>query len=648
MVSRRNLLKGICSSAILGPIAAATAGCGDGQPDFTFTPFGNNPGSRRPNILLMMCDQLRTISSAYPTNTGEIPELREVMSFAKTLTPGNPYADLLRGFARLRKNAVVARTHYIAAAACSPSRTSIMTGQYPSLHGVTQVNGTFKEANEIQFLDPNGVPTIGDWFEAAGYEAYYMGKWHVSDPPPPYDLTPWGFRGYESSGPEPHGSDPDNLGTFRDPGFGDIVTNFLNERDPNSDQPWFAVASFVNPHDIVAYPLPFFRPELLQNGEFVTAGTPPITNPQPIPAENQQSEPNSDGLVLDLNPDDFPQETFNLPPNLEEDLSTKPECHFDYSFKMQLALEALFPQIIGLSLPFPFQLDSQFQDWVRRYGQFYVYLQYLADLEIRRVLDTLDAKGLTDNTIVVFTSDHGEYLCSHGTMIEKWHAAYEEVTHVAMVVSSPLVNQDPDNIIEVTTPTSHIDLVPTLLGLAGIRGADLDKAAEVIRDRGHTQVRELPGTDLTGVILGRETLDRPGVLFTTDDRITELPDGVANPAKQAQFDVYLNKVDNLINIRNVPIVPGSVRQPNSVRSFADGVWKFNRYLDPNGQEPDQWEMYHLPSDPLENTNLVDFRTSALRNGVTVPGISTADLEAKRVQLKADLAAQESQMQLTPI
>ena len=103
MVSRRNLLKGICSSAILGPIAAATAGCGDGQPDFTFTPFGNNPGSRRPNILLMMCDQLRTISSAYPTNTGEIPELREVMSFAKTLTPGNPYADLLRGFARLRK-----------------------------------------------------------------------------------------------------------------------------------------------------------------------------------------------------------------------------------------------------------------------------------------------------------------------------------------------------------------------------------------------------------------------------------------------------------------------------------------------------------------------------------------------------------------
>lgn len=593
----------------------------------------------------MMCDQLRLTPPGFPADNGEVPALREVLGFARELSLGNPFSDLLQGFTRLRKHAVVARNHYIASAACAPSRTTMMTGQYPTLHGVTQVDGTFKAADEVPWLDPNGVPTVGDWFEAAGYEAYYMGKWHVSDPPPPYDLTPWGFRGFESSGPEPHGSDPNNLGTFRDPGFGDIVTEFLNERDPTSEQPWFAVASFVNPHDIVAYPMPFFGPRGVDST--VTGATPPITAPQPIPTRGQETNPNADGLILDLNPDGFPQETFNLPPNLTEDLSSKPDCHHDYAYKMQLAMRSLFPRPVEPLLPFPFQLNEQFQEWVLGYCQFYIYLQYLVDLELRRVLDTLDAKGLTNNTIVVFTSDHGEYACSHGSMIEKWHAAYEEVTHVPMVVSSPLVNNSADQMIEVSTPTSHIDLAPTLLGLAGIRGEQLQAAAEKIRQNGHSQVRELVGTDLSGVLLNGQTVDRPGVLFTTDDRITELPDGVAQPAKLDTYNRYLEDVE-MLRLRGVDIAPGSVRQPNSVRSLTDGSWKLNRYWDPNGNEADQWEMYHLPSDPVEDINLVDHRTGELRGGVSVPGMTAAQLEAKRVQLREQLAQQERELLLTPV
>lgn len=644
MISRRDLLKGICTSTILGPLAVATAGCGDDLPQSVFTGTAGGP-SRRPNILLMMCDQLRLTPPGYPAGEGELPSLREILSFANTLTPDNPFRDLFQGFTRLRRHAVVARSHYIASAACAPSRTSMMTGQYPSLHGVTQVDGTFKAADEVPWLDPQGVPTLGDWFEASGYEAYYMGKWHVSDVQPPYDLTPWGFRGFETSGPEPHGSDPNNLGVYRDPGFGDIVTQFLRERDPNSEQPWFAVASFVNPHDIVAYPVPFFGPEGTTGT--VADGVPPLTAPQPIPRPGQETRPDDDGMVVELNPDAFPQETFRLPPNLLEDLSTKPECQFDYSYKMQLALRALFPRPAGALLPFPFQRQEDYEEWVRRYGQFYVYLQYLVDLELRRVLDTLDAQGLTDNTIVVFTSDHGEYLCSHGTLIEKWHAAYEEVTRVAMVVSSPLVNNNPDQMIEVTTPTSHIDLAPTLLGLAGIRGEALQQAAETIRANGHTQVRPLVGTDLTDVLLRRQPLDRSGVLFTTDDRVTELPDGVAEPEKADEYQRYLQDVE-FLRERGVPLAPGPVRQPNTVHSFADGIWKFNRYIDPRGDQQDQWEMYHLPSDPTELTNLVDFRTSALRDGVAVPGMSTQELEAQRLRLLESLTERENALLLTPV
>ena len=39
-----------------------------------------------------------------------------------------------------------------------------------------------KKANDpaMQWLDPNSVPTLGDWFRAGGYETHYRGKWHIS------------------------------------------------------------------------------------------------------------------------------------------------------------------------------------------------------------------------------------------------------------------------------------------------------------------------------------------------------------------------------------------------------------------------------------------------------------------------------------
>jgi len=50
-----------------------------------------------------------------------------------------------------------------------PGRASLYTGHYPSLHGVTQTTGAAKESfdPDIFWLDPNGVPTMGDYFRAA-------------------------------------------------------------------------------------------------------------------------------------------------------------------------------------------------------------------------------------------------------------------------------------------------------------------------------------------------------------------------------------------------------------------------------------------------------------------------------------------------
>src|SRR4051794_20911934 len=108
----------------------------------------------RPNILVILTDQQR-----YPPPY----ESDELAAYRRAHLPG---------VERLRRNGVSFRHHYPMAAACAPSRASLLTGQYPSLHGVTQTDGISKDvsnADEMLWLAPDGVPTLGDWFRAAGY-----------------------------------------------------------------------------------------------------------------------------------------------------------------------------------------------------------------------------------------------------------------------------------------------------------------------------------------------------------------------------------------------------------------------------------------------------------------------------------------------
>ena len=85
--------------------------------------------------------------------------------------------------ARLRRNGFEFTNHHIMSVACQPSRASVYTGQYPSLHGVAQTSGAAKSAieDDLLWLDPTTVPTMGSWFRAAGYDTYWKGKWHISD-----------------------------------------------------------------------------------------------------------------------------------------------------------------------------------------------------------------------------------------------------------------------------------------------------------------------------------------------------------------------------------------------------------------------------------------------------------------------------------
>ena len=231
-------------------------------------------GTGRQNFLILMCDEMR------------FPPVYESAAL-KTFR-----LQYLQTQNILRRNGVEFRRHYAASVARSPSRTSLYTGQYPSLHGVTQTDGAAKAAfdPDVFWLDPSSVPTMGHYFRAAGYSTYWRGKWHASEadmvipgthnqllsydpesgvPDPANEalytasdrLGRYGFSGW--IGPEPHGPEPLNSGSSvpqgehgRDEGFAQQAKSLIEQLDGGGGaQPWLIMASFVNPHDITLWGL---------------------------------------------------------------------------------------------------------------------------------------------------------------------------------------------------------------------------------------------------------------------------------------------------------------------------------------------------------------------------------------------------------
>lgn len=114
---------------------------------------------KRPNFLIVMVDEMRS---------PPVYESAELKAFRKENLPAQE---------RLMANDMTFSNHYTMSAACQPSRTSIFTGAYPSLHGLSSTSGGAKALYEwdMHYLDPATVPTMGDYFRAGGYRTYYEG-----------------------------------------------------------------------------------------------------------------------------------------------------------------------------------------------------------------------------------------------------------------------------------------------------------------------------------------------------------------------------------------------------------------------------------------------------------------------------------------
>ena len=603
--TRRGFLKGGAASAAAAG-ALGLPGCSGGSA--ATNPQGGGPGGSGgtpPNILILLCDEMR------------YPPIYESSTLQAWRT------QYLRTQNALRASGMEFHRHYAASTACSPSRASLYTGQYPSLHGVAQTTGAAKEAfdPDVFWLDPNSVPTFGDYFRAAGYMTFWRGKWHASNADmvvsgtheqlPSYDeygipvpsleadylgagrLDPHGFTGW--IGPEPHGKNPLNSGSSakgaesRDPGFADQAIDLLDTLDQsNSNTPWLTVASFVNPHDITLFGL-FAN----QSGAF----------------------------DFSINPD-TPTDLFD--PNLfamtrNEDLSTKPSCQESYRDSYAVWMQ-----------PIPNELE---------YYRLYYQLQKNVDDQMYRVYQKLMSTRFFDNTIVVFTSDHGDMLGSHGYMHQKWYQVYDETVRVPLIISNPVMFPQPES---VDLLTSHIDLLPTLLGLAGYDSEDLRPALM----SSHTDAQALVGRDLAPFIRGEvppTTVAEPLFFMTNDD-----------PSRGLDQDNF------------VGIPYNSVVQPTSIwcviARINGEVWKLARYFD----NPEYWSTPGDPNDPNSGAQDVILKELALPPSqpgteviacertlkVTPVGdqyemynVSTGPLELDNLYGNATFAAEQAELEL---
>lgn len=588
---RRFLQAGVATAASLSVLGGAKSATAAGSADVETA----GPAVGKPNFLFLMVDEQR-----FPTPY-ESPELK---AFRR---------DYLQTQEKLRNTGIEFKRHYAATVACAPGRASLYTGHYPSLHGVTNTDGAAKDMSDpgMFWMDPNTVPTIGNYFRAAGYRTFWKGKWHVAevnlpipgthDALPSYDengnpdpenqalyldadrLADYGFSGW--IGPEPHGSDPLNSASSagggkrsRDVGFADQVIALIHKLDAQTSNPnpWFIMASLLNPHDIALWGMwANLQADLQQQWDF-------SVGPQ------------------------VPRHLFDtalFEQTHKEDLSSKPSCQKSYRDSYRKFMQ---PILLG-----------------KPYHRFYYQLHQNVDEQLGRIYDALMQSRFFNNTIVVFTSDHGDLLDAHGGMHQKWYMAYEEAVHVPLIVSSPaLLGGEPRSS---SLLTSHVDILPTLLGLA-----DLD--AEALRQQlvgDHSEAQPLVGKDLAPLIRGETdatALQEP-IYFMSDD----------DPSRGL----------NQENILGIPY--NSVVQPNHIETviarFGGKLWKYSRYFDNpqfwtspgtpgdngvqdeilqemgTGQDnpgttivkcqktvkitplPDEFEMYNLSDDPLELSNL---------------------------------------------
>jgi len=369
--------------------------------------------AKQPNIVFIMSDD--HAANAISSYQGRLSSVFKTPNIDRLATGG------------VRFNGMYANNSI-----CTPARAAILTGQYSHTNGVKTL------ADPLDRKKDN----VAKQLQSAGYQTAVVGKWHLKTQPSGFDyynVLPNQGKYFDPKLKE-IGQKWQNgkKGGQVHPGYvTDVITdvglNWLNKRD--EDKPFMLMIHHKAPHGL-------WQPAK-RHENFLAD----VKIPEPDSLYNRGKHGPTDAVIID----------------------GKAGQQFGSSVSRRMEGRGLVTRMLNKDWPTgPLELDSY--DWntvvsaaYQKYLKDYLRTIKAVDENVGRVLDYLDDNGLTENTIVIYTSDQGMMLGEHDYYDKRW--IYEESIQMPFLVQYPKA----DSAGKITNELFlNIDIAPTLLDLAGV------------------------------------------------------------------------------------------------------------------------------------------------------------------------------------
>ena len=451
----------------------------------------------------------------------------------------------------------------------TPSRACLMTGQYSHQNGQRQLG--------------EGIDTTRTFFtellQEAGYQTAVVGKWHMGCDPKGFDY----YHVYNDQGqywnPQYRGTDTNNEFVVEEGYSTDLTTDhaldFIEHRDPSKPfclllhhkaphRNWQANLKYLGMYDDVEFPMPenFYD-------DYATRGSAAHTQKMSVTRDMRWEQDFKVPEMLDLNNPDS-QDSYNaLMGEINRMTPEQRSAWGRYYFPRNRRL--LEAQLKGKDLD-----NWKYQVYIRDY------MSVIASVDesVGRVLDYLDKNGLTDNTMIVYTSDQGFYMGEHGWFDKRF--MYEESLRTPLIVSYP-GHTKPGSVCN--RLVQNIDYAPTFLALAGAQ-----------------QPKDMPGRSLVPVLDKGDNVKnwRQSIYYHYYDyptyHMVRKHDGVRTDryklihfyGKGGLDAVPENKYQNVPGTREYATLKG-------LESIG--------YFEPKDEAVDYCELYDLQADPHEQNNI---------------------------------------------